>query len=65
MNGGVETLRVLEAEMREGLRAAMDDEGEWLRTADLRYAGQNWDIEVDDPQEGLRQARIHTGSMTG
>jgi hypothetical protein len=22
----------------------------------------NWDIEVDDPQEGLRQARIHTGS---
>ena len=22
-----------------------------------------WDIEVDDPQEGLRQARIHTGSF--
>jgi hypothetical protein len=23
----------------------------------------SWDIEVDDPQEGLRQARIHTGSV--
>jgi hypothetical protein len=22
----------------------------------------DWDVEVDDPQEGLRQARIHTGS---
>ena len=22
----------------------------------------DWDIDVDDPQEGLRQARIHTGS---
>src|ERR1700756_320974 len=25
----------------------------------------DWDVEVDDPQEGLRQARIHTGSVTG
>ncbi|MCA4761815.1 hypothetical protein KXD96_26475 [Mycobacterium sp. SMC-2] len=23
-----------------------------------------WAIEVDDPQEGLRQARIHTGSIS-
>ena len=23
----------------------------------------DWDVEVDDPQEGLRQARIHTGSV--
>jgi hypothetical protein len=24
----------------------------------------NWDIVVDDPQEGLRLARIHTGSVS-
>jgi hypothetical protein len=24
----------------------------------------NWTFETDDPQEGLRQARIHTGSTT-
>jgi hypothetical protein len=24
----------------------------------------NWDIQVDDPQEGLRLARIHTGSTS-
>jgi N-methylhydantoinase B/oxoprolinase/acetone carboxylase alpha subunit len=50
---GLETLRSLEVEMREGLRAAMDGEGEWLRTADLRYGGQNWDIEVDFPGDAI------------
>jgi hypothetical protein len=25
----------------------------------------NWTFETGDPQEGLRQARIHTGSPTG
>ena len=24
----------------------------------------HWETDVDDPQEGLRQARIHTGSDT-
>lgn len=24
----------------------------------------NWTFETDDPDEGLRQARIHTGSLT-
>jgi hypothetical protein len=24
----------------------------------------DWDVEVDDPQEGLRLARIHTGSTS-
>jgi len=23
-----------------------------------------WTVEIDDPQEGLRQARIHTGSIS-
>jgi hypothetical protein len=25
----------------------------------------NWTFETDDPQEGLHQARIHTGSAAG
>lgn len=25
----------------------------------------NWTLETDDKQEGLRQARIHTGSLAG
>ena len=25
----------------------------------------NWTYETDDPDDGLRQARIHTGSLTG
>jgi hypothetical protein len=25
----------------------------------------NWGFETDDPQEGLRQARIHTGGSAG
>jgi N-methylhydantoinase B/oxoprolinase/acetone carboxylase alpha subunit len=50
---GLESLRVLEAEMRAGLEAAIGPEAEWLRTADLRYAGQSWDIEVDFPAEQI------------
>jgi 5-oxoprolinase (ATP-hydrolysing) len=46
---GLATLRGLEAEMRASLEASVgaEAEHEWLRTADLRYAGQSWDIEVD------------------
>jgi 5-oxoprolinase (ATP-hydrolysing)/N-methylhydantoinase A len=51
--GGLDRLRALEAEMRAGLEAAMGADGAWLRTADLRYAGQNWDIEVDFPGDAI------------
>ena len=37
-------------------QAAMGGEGEWLRTADLRYAGQSWDIEVDFPGDAIDAA---------
>jgi N-methylhydantoinase B/oxoprolinase/acetone carboxylase alpha subunit len=41
----------LETEMRASLEAAIgpDGEREWVRTAELRYGGQSWDIEVDFP----------------
>jgi 5-oxoprolinase (ATP-hydrolysing) len=43
----------LEREMRDNLEGAIrpEEEREWLRTADLRYAGQSWDIEIDFPEE--------------
>ena len=45
----------LEAEMRANLERAIGpgEEREWLRTADLRYAGQSWDIEIDFPGDSI------------
>ena len=41
--------------MRGDLRAAIGPatRREWLRTADLRYAGQSWDIEIDFPGDAI------------
>ncbi len=52
-DGSVETLRQLEAEMREGLAAALaeGEEVEWQRSADVRYRGQNWSLPVAWPGE--------------
>jgi hypothetical protein len=48
--GEVGVLWRLEAEMREGLAAALGEEDvEWQRVADVRYRGQNWSIPVEWP----------------
>jgi 5-oxoprolinase (ATP-hydrolysing)/N-methylhydantoinase A len=49
--GDLAALAALDAEMRASLERAIGAvEGvEWVRTADLRYAGQSWDIEVEFP----------------
>ena len=56
----LELLTALQAEMRANLGAALgpDSERQWLRTADLRYAGQSWDIEVDFPGEAIDAGAI-------
>jgi 5-oxoprolinase (ATP-hydrolysing)/N-methylhydantoinase A len=50
-SGDVEQLVLLEAEMRADLadRVAGLGEVEWLRSADVRYRGQNWSVTVDVP----------------
>ena len=55
---GLDALGALEAEMRAGLQQAIGSEAEWLRTADLRYTGQNWDIEVEFPGEAIDTASV-------
>ena len=49
--GDLSLLARLEAEMRAALeeRVAGLGEVEWLRSADVRYRGQNWNITVDVP----------------
>ena len=44
-------LEALDAEMRERLGEQIAGRGatEWLRTADVRYRGQNWNVTVDFP----------------
>jgi N-methylhydantoinase A/oxoprolinase/acetone carboxylase beta subunit/N-methylhydantoinase B/oxoprolinase/acetone carboxylase alpha subunit len=50
----------LEAEMRSGLEEAIAaaQAVEWVRSADLRYAGQNWDIEIDFPAGETGEAAV-------
>ncbi|HEY1365880.1 MAG TPA: hydantoinase B/oxoprolinase family protein [Gaiellaceae bacterium] len=50
----LERLRELDAEMGEQLEGRMaggSADGEWLRSADVRYRGQNWSVPVDFPGE--------------
>lgn len=46
-----------------------DCDGQAILPVDGRYECScscgNWALRTDDPQEGLRQARIHTGSLAG
>ena len=46
-----EALEALDAEMRTYLEKQIGDGGavEWLRGADVRYRGQNWNVTVDFP----------------
>jgi 5-oxoprolinase (ATP-hydrolysing) len=52
---GLAPLAELDGEMRESLQEQIGDGGEleWQRSADVRYAGQSWDIEVDLPGDGI------------
>ena len=47
----VELVEALDAEMRTRLQRQSAGRGavEWLRTADVRYRGQNWSVTVDFP----------------
>jgi 5-oxoprolinase (ATP-hydrolysing)/N-methylhydantoinase A len=48
----LDRLRELDDAMRAGLaRRIGPDPAEWLRTADLRYRGQNWNVTVEFPGE--------------
>lgn len=52
---GVALLAELDREMRASLRSLIGDVGEleWQRSADVRYRGQSWDIEVDLPGDEI------------
>jgi 5-oxoprolinase (ATP-hydrolysing) len=55
----IDLLRALETEMRAQLGERIGDVEviEWLRTADVRYRGQNWNVTVDFPG-GTNRASI-------
>jgi N-methylhydantoinase A/oxoprolinase/acetone carboxylase beta subunit/N-methylhydantoinase B/oxoprolinase/acetone carboxylase alpha subunit len=55
--GDVDLLNRLDGEMRKSLAAAIGDVGEllWQRSADMRYEGQSWDIEIELSNDGLDQ----------
>lgn len=48
-------LRAIDSELRDALTALIgtDLEVEWRRSVDVRYKGQNWDMEVDFPGEAI------------
>lgn len=58
--GDIGELACLDAEMRGGLvaRHGFHPGSEWERTADVRYRGQSWDIEVPFPGDELDQAGL-------
>ncbi|MBM3679589.1 MAG: hydantoinase/oxoprolinase family protein, partial [Actinobacteria bacterium] len=47
---GVDTVEALFAEMRAALAPAVAGDVEWQRSADLRYHGQSWEVEVPFPE---------------
>jgi N-methylhydantoinase A len=50
----------LYAEMEAGLRGALSHlpEIEWSRTAELRYEGQSWEVEVEHPAERVSERTL-------
>jgi N-methylhydantoinase A len=48
------------AELRSRLEPALQGEGEWLASAELRYGGQTWEVEVELPAEALSEAALET-----
>jgi 5-oxoprolinase (ATP-hydrolysing) len=53
-------LHALERDMRDALAVRGGDDGEvtWRRTADVRYRGQSWDIEIDLHGEDIDAAAL-------
>jgi 5-oxoprolinase (ATP-hydrolysing)/N-methylhydantoinase A len=51
----------LEGEMRAALLAGVhgDQEVTWRRSADVRYRGQSWDIEIDLPDDEISAAAMN------
>lgn len=58
--GDASTLRELDAEMRAALLARAGDQApvEFERTADVRYQGQSWDIEIVVPGERFDESGL-------
>jgi 5-oxoprolinase (ATP-hydrolysing)/N-methylhydantoinase A len=58
--GDVSQLLALEQEMRSGLigRVQTGAEVTWRRSADVRYRGQSWDIEIDLPADTIDSAAL-------
>ncbi len=58
--GDVAEVVALEQEMRAGLLAGVQHDGEvtWRRSADVRYRGQSWDIEIDLPDDEIDAASL-------
>ena len=56
----LDLLNRLDSEMRGALVEKIGDAGEleWERSADVRYAGQSWDIEVDFPGERIGDSAL-------
>jgi N-methylhydantoinase A len=55
-----DTLEALYAEMERELRGALGgvDEVEWVRTAELRYEGQSWEVEVEHPAQRVSRESL-------
>jgi N-methylhydantoinase A/oxoprolinase/acetone carboxylase beta subunit/N-methylhydantoinase B/oxoprolinase/acetone carboxylase alpha subunit len=53
-------LNQLDTEMRRMLSEKIGDVGEleWQRSADVRYAGQSWDVEVNFPGDGIDSSAL-------
>jgi N-methylhydantoinase A len=58
--GEPETVAALYADMETSLRHALHDTVaiEWVRTAELRYEGQSWEVEVDHPPGTVSAASL-------
>jgi len=52
------SLKTLVDDMQSRLRAKTERSVDWLHTADLRYKGQSWEVEVALPQAELSRASL-------
>lgn len=54
------TVEALYADMERELRGALGraDEVEWVRTAELRYEGQSWEVEVEHPSPSVSRPSL-------
>jgi 5-oxoprolinase (ATP-hydrolysing)/N-methylhydantoinase A len=61
-DAGIALLDELDRVMRTSLAEMIGQVGEleWQRSADVRYAGQSWDIEVDFPRDEIDRGSLAT-----